>query len=100
MHTSFILAASALATAAPAPAGQGTPYDEFNAAAARASLTAQAVRGNVSMLQGAGGNITALAGREGVFMVDAGVVASEQVASEQKVKAALRSLTPGISATW
>jgi glyoxylase-like metal-dependent hydrolase (beta-lactamase superfamily II) len=90
MPTRFILAAGALAIAAPAPAGQGTPYDEFNAAAARASVTAQPVRGNVSMLQGAGGNITALAGPEGIFMVDAGVATSEQ-----KVKAALRSLTPG-----
>ena len=43
------------------------------AAAADGPIRVLPVRGNIYLLQGAGGNITASVGRDGVFLVDAGV---------------------------
>jgi glyoxylase-like metal-dependent hydrolase (beta-lactamase superfamily II) len=40
--------------------------------AAAATITVQALRGNVSVLMGAGGNIAVLPGREGKLVIDAG----------------------------
>jgi glyoxylase-like metal-dependent hydrolase (beta-lactamase superfamily II) len=40
--------------------------------AAAATITVQALRGNVSVLMGAGGNIAALPGRDGKLLIDAG----------------------------
>src|ERR1700719_3980580 len=40
--------------------------------AATASITVQKLRGNVSVLMGAGGNIAVLPGRDGKLLIDAG----------------------------
>jgi glyoxylase-like metal-dependent hydrolase (beta-lactamase superfamily II) len=40
--------------------------------AAAATITVQALRGNVSVLMGAGGNIAVLSGRDGKLLIDAG----------------------------
>jgi glyoxylase-like metal-dependent hydrolase (beta-lactamase superfamily II) len=48
------------------------------------------VQGNISMLAGAGGNITVQVGRDGVFLVDSGVAAMSD-----KVLEAIRTLSKG-----
>jgi glyoxylase-like metal-dependent hydrolase (beta-lactamase superfamily II) len=82
------LLAACVLGAAPAHA-QGTPYDMINADAARSPITATPMRGGVTMLSGSGGNIGVLAGKDGAFMVDAGIAVSRQ-----KLEAALQKLGP------
>ena len=41
--------------------------------AAAATVTAQKLRGNISVLMGAGGNIAVLPGRDGKLLIDAGL---------------------------
>jgi glyoxylase-like metal-dependent hydrolase (beta-lactamase superfamily II) len=65
-----------------------TPYGKFNAAAAASPVTVTKVRGDVAMLEGAGGNIAVLTGPDGAFMVDTGIAISKE-----KILAAIRSLT-------
>jgi glyoxylase-like metal-dependent hydrolase (beta-lactamase superfamily II) len=48
----------------------------IRAAAARADITVQPLRGGISILSGSGGNIAVLAGREGKLVVDAGLPVS------------------------
>lgn len=67
-----------------------SPYSDINAAAKAGPVTVQQLRGNISMLQGSGGNITALAGQDGFFMVDAGIAVSKDM-----IVAALKSIHPG-----
>lgn len=67
-----------------------TPYDKINAAAAVSPITVHALRGGVSMLEGSGGNIGVLSGREGLLMVDCGIAISQQ-----KIETALRRLSSG-----
>jgi glyoxylase-like metal-dependent hydrolase (beta-lactamase superfamily II) len=67
-----------------------TPYTQINAAAASSPITVHPLRGNLSMLEGSGGNITAFATPEGLFLVDAGIAVSQQ-----KIQQALRRLSPG-----
>lgn len=45
-------------------------------AAANAHIATTSLRGSLSLLEGSGGNITALAGPEGLLLVDAGITAS------------------------
>ncbi|AOB33935.1 cyclase [Bordetella sp. H567] len=65
-------------TTLPAAAQQETPYAKINAAAERDPITVKQLRGGVSALYGSGGNIGALVGKDGIFMVDAGIAVSEQ----------------------
>jgi len=85
--SSFALVAIAALAAAPACS---SPYSEINAAAAANPVTVHHVRGNVSMLDGSGGEITVLSGPRGLLLVDAGIAVSQH-----KVEAALRSIGPG-----
>lgn len=48
--------------------------EKTRASAAKQKITVQKLRGNVSVLMGAGGNIGVLAGRDGKLLVDAGYV--------------------------
>jgi len=84
-------ASAAILALIPAPslAQPATPYDRINAAAATAAITVQPLRGGVSMLEGSGGNITVLAGPDGLFMVDAGITVSRA-----RIEEALRRLSP------
>ena len=50
--------------------------ETIRASAASSKITLQNLRGNVSILMGAGGNIAVLPGRDGKLLVDAGYVGS------------------------
>jgi glyoxylase-like metal-dependent hydrolase (beta-lactamase superfamily II) len=56
--------------------GDGSPVTTIRDAAATAKINVTKLRGNVSMLEGSGGNIAALTGRDGKLLVDAGITAS------------------------
>ena len=76
------LTSTALATAAcflprrSLAAPEESPVTVIRTAAATAKITVQKLRGNVSMLEGSGGNIAVLTGRDGKLLVDAGITAS------------------------
>jgi len=82
------LALTALATAACSlprrvfAAAAESPVNAFRTAAATAKITTHKLRGNVSMLEGSGGNIAVLTGRDGKLLVDAGITASQPAISE------------------
>jgi len=59
------------------------------ASAAKAEVTIQRLRGNLSVLLGSGGNIAVLSGPDGKLLVDAGFPASEP-----KIMAALAAIGP------
>lgn len=66
-------------TSATAGSGPGeSPVDKINAEAARASITVQPLRGDLTVLMGSGGNITVLSSAEGKLMVDAGIALSRR----------------------
>jgi len=67
-----------------------SPVLMINDDAAKAEVSVQQLRGNVSVLMGSGGNITVLASPEGKLLVDAGIAVSKA-----RVSAALDSLGPG-----
>jgi glyoxylase-like metal-dependent hydrolase (beta-lactamase superfamily II) len=56
--------------------------DSMRAAAADATIKVHKLRGNISMLEGSGGNIGVLTGPDGTVLVDAGVTASRQRITE------------------
>jgi len=58
--------------------------------AAAATVTAQKLRGNVSVLMGAGGNIAVLPGRDGKLLIDAGFAGARP-----KITSALASISSG-----
>jgi glyoxylase-like metal-dependent hydrolase (beta-lactamase superfamily II) len=82
------LALSAVATAAYTlprrlfAAASESPVNSFRSAAATAKITTHKLRGNVSTLEGSGGNIAVLTGRDGKLLVDAGITASRPALSE------------------
>jgi glyoxylase-like metal-dependent hydrolase (beta-lactamase superfamily II) len=67
-----------------------TPYSDINAAAEKNPIVIHKLRDGVSMLEGSGGNIGVLSGRDGKFMVDAGIAVSKR-----KIELALSSLGGG-----
>ncbi|MCJ2046841.1 MBL fold metallo-hydrolase [Methylobacterium sp. J-078] len=75
---------------APAQAQNSTPFEAINAAAKAGPINVHPLRGGVSMLDGSGGNITALPGPEGFFLVDVGIAVSKAMILD-----ALRSIGPG-----
>lgn len=89
---SSALLAFALAVGAPAHADEAakTPYDIINAATAASPVTPTALRGNVTVLDGAGGSIVALAGPQGLLLVDDGIAVSRA-----KIEQVLNGLRPG-----
>lgn len=69
-----------LAAASMAPAmamAQQSIYDKINAEAAKGNIQAHPLRGNLTELEGSGGNITVLNGPDGKFLVDAGIALSK-----------------------
>ena len=86
-NRAVLLITAAVITSAPVLA---SPYSDINVAAAASPITVQSLRGNVSMLQGSGGNIGVLAGPDGLFMVDAGIAVSQK-----KIVDALHAIDPG-----
>ena len=91
-----LTAATALALAAfggaPAFADETpkTPYEVINTTVAASPVVPTALRGNVTVLDGAGGMIVALAGPEGLLLVDDGIAVSRK-----KIEAALAGVRPG-----
>lgn len=57
-------------------AAAGSPVITIRNAAADAKINVHKLRRNVSVLEGSGGNITVLTGRDGKVLVDAGITAS------------------------
>jgi glyoxylase-like metal-dependent hydrolase (beta-lactamase superfamily II) len=68
--------------------GDGSPVTIIRDAAATAKINVTKLRGNVSMLEGSGGNIAVLTGRDGKVLVDAGITASRP-----RITEALKSLS-------
>ena len=62
------------------------PVEDVRRAAANDPVIVQKLRGNVSLLTGQGGNIAAFTGRDGVLLIDSGIVGP-------KVAAAVATLT-------
>jgi glyoxylase-like metal-dependent hydrolase (beta-lactamase superfamily II) len=85
MFVVIILSAASL-WLAPAPifAQAVSPVTKINEEAAKADITVQPLRGNISVLMGSGGNITVLTGTDGKLMVDGGIAVSRV-----KIQAAL-----------
>jgi glyoxylase-like metal-dependent hydrolase (beta-lactamase superfamily II) len=65
-----------------------SPVIRINAEAAKADITVQNLRGNISVLMGSGGNITVLTGTGGKLMVDGGIAVSRS-----KIQAALDGIS-------
>lgn len=53
-----------------------SPVEKINAEAAKANISVQQLRGNITVLMGSGGNIIVLNGPEGKLLVDAGIAVS------------------------
>jgi glyoxylase-like metal-dependent hydrolase (beta-lactamase superfamily II) len=75
---------------ASAQAQEPTPFSNINAAAKAGPINVHNLRGGISMLDGSGGNITALAGPQGFFLVDTGIAVSKDM-----IVNALHSISPG-----
>jgi len=56
-----------------ARAAENSPVTTIRNAAANAKITVTRLRGNVSVLEGSGGNIALITGRDGKLLVDAGI---------------------------
>ena len=65
-----------------------SPVTKINEEAAKAEITVESLRGNLSVLMGSGGNITVLTGTDGKLMVDGGIAVSRV-----KIRAALDSIS-------
>jgi glyoxylase-like metal-dependent hydrolase (beta-lactamase superfamily II) len=64
-----------------------SPVNKINEAAAKADITVDRLRGNISVLTGSGGNIVVFTGPDGKLLVDAGIGVSQT-----KIRAALDGL--------
>jgi glyoxylase-like metal-dependent hydrolase (beta-lactamase superfamily II) len=67
-----------------------SPVIQINEATAKADITTERLRGNLTVLMGSGGNIVALQGPQGKFLVDAGIGVSKA-----KLQAALAQVGAG-----
>jgi glyoxylase-like metal-dependent hydrolase (beta-lactamase superfamily II) len=78
LRNSFGSALLAFVTATPlvASADVASPVLLINEDAAKANISVQKLRGNISVLMGSGGNITVYTGPGGKLMVDAGIAVS------------------------
>jgi glyoxylase-like metal-dependent hydrolase (beta-lactamase superfamily II) len=65
-----------------------SPVTKINDEAAKADITVQRLRANISVLMGSGGNIVVLTGPDGKLLVDAGIAVSRD-----KIQAALDRLS-------
>ncbi|KLD65202.1 MBL fold metallo-hydrolase [Dyella japonica] len=72
-----IVACSASAHAMASPEDTTSPVIAINKAAETTPIKTNAIRGSISELDGSGGNIVVLTGKDGAFMVDAGIALSK-----------------------
>ncbi|MBP2277805.1 MAG: glyoxylase-like metal-dependent hydrolase (beta-lactamase superfamily II) [Sphingomonas echinoides] len=84
------LAGAAIAAWLTSAMAMASPYSDINAAAKGGPVSVTRLRGNISMLAGSGGNITAFASPSGFFLVDTGIAVSRNM-----IQAALKSIHPG-----
>src|SRR5712691_1523385 len=82
------LVAMAMTIIAWSASAQTSPVTKINEEAAKSAVTTHLLRGNVSMLEGSGGNIGVLDAKGGKFMVDAGIAISKE-----KISAALAKIS-------
>jgi glyoxylase-like metal-dependent hydrolase (beta-lactamase superfamily II) len=75
--TAAVVTASACWLPAAGAADDISPVTKITEAIAKADVNVQAPRGNVSVLSGAGANITVYNGPEGKFIIDAGIAVSK-----------------------
>jgi glyoxylase-like metal-dependent hydrolase (beta-lactamase superfamily II) len=76
MARPLLIAIAALAGFATAPLYAVSPVIAINEAAKKAVVQVQPVRGDISVLEGSGGNITVLNSTRGKFLVDGGIAYS------------------------
>jgi glyoxylase-like metal-dependent hydrolase (beta-lactamase superfamily II) len=88
--SSILLSAVIAAFGAAGSAAAVSPVIQINEATSKADVTTRHLRGNISMLEGSGGNIVVLHGQQGKFLVDAGISVSKA-----KLQAALAKLGKG-----
>lgn len=82
----FVVVAAAMLGAA----AFASPYSDINAAAKAGPIKTHRLRGGIAMLEGSGGNITALPGRNGFFLVDTGIAVSKSM-----ILTSLEAIGPG-----
>jgi glyoxylase-like metal-dependent hydrolase (beta-lactamase superfamily II) len=94
MRMSAVSVALLAAIAAAPSYGQEptSPVIKINEAAAKAKITTTALKDNISVLEGSGGNIGVLTGPNGKFMVDGGIALSKAAIAE--ALAAISSAPP------
>jgi glyoxylase-like metal-dependent hydrolase (beta-lactamase superfamily II) len=88
----ILAAAIAMASASwlsPVQAAGVSPVIKINEATAKADITVEKLRGNVTVLSGSGGNITVYDSPEGKFIIDAGIAVSKD-----KITAKLKEMGP------
>ena len=84
-----VIGLAGLAWLAPATAAESSPVIKINEATAKADVKADKLRGNLTLLSGAGGNIIVYENPAGKFIVDAGIAVSRE-----KIMAALKNIGP------
>jgi hypothetical protein len=57
------------------------PVQQFRREAAKASVQVQRIRGNTNLVTGSGCNVVALSSKDGVLLVDSGIVGSKVAAA-------------------
>jgi len=82
------------------PAVQPQVVIEGRASAATAKITTQALRGNVSVLMGSGGNIAVLPGHEGKLIIDSGISTSRPQITEALNALSTDPVTRLINTHW
>lgn len=77
LRTAGLSAGAALFNGTPLFANENGIVPTMVAAATNAKITIYPIRRNISVLEGSGGNIAALTGRDGILLVDAGFTVSK-----------------------
>jgi glyoxylase-like metal-dependent hydrolase (beta-lactamase superfamily II) len=81
-------------------ASEESPVMVIRTAAATAKITIQKLRGSLSMLEGSGGNIAVLNGRDGKLLVDAGIAASRPAITDALAKISSNPVKGLINTHW
>jgi glyoxylase-like metal-dependent hydrolase (beta-lactamase superfamily II) len=79
---------------------QTSPVIAIKKAAATTPITVKALRGNIHVLQGSGGNISVFNGKDGKLMVDAGIAVSKDRIKAEMAKISSEPLKYLISTHW
>ena len=77
-----------------------SPVNIINAEAAISPITIVPLRGNISVLEGSGGNIGVMDGQDGKFMIDAGIAVSKPRIEEALAKISSKPVKYVIDTHW